>query len=138
MAIFRPTYLIDGDLTDVNLDKLYADGIKGIILDLDSTLVAPRSGCLTPQAESWLKEARQRFKLAVVSNNKNETYLEQVQALLDMPVLGKARKPSTKMFVQVIKELDLQAAECVAVGDRPLTDVWGGQRAGMKTAWYYP
>jgi HAD superfamily phosphatase (TIGR01668 family) len=138
LAILKPTYLIDGDLTDVDLDQLYADGIKGIILDLDSTLVAPRSGKLTPQAANWLEKAKSRFKLAVVSNNKNEPYMQQVKALLDMPVLGKARKPSTKVFVQAMKDLGLNASDCVAVGDRPLTDVWGGQRAGMKTALVFP
>jgi uncharacterized protein len=138
MVVLKPTYLIDGDLTDVDLDQLYTDGIKGIILDLDSTLVAPKSGKLTPEAAQWLEKARLRFKLAVVSNNKNEPYMQQVRALLNMPVMGKARKPSTKVFVQVLKDLELAASECVAVGDRPLTDVWGGQRAGMKTALVLP
>ncbi len=138
MALFKPTYLIDGDLTDVDLDQLYADGIRGIILDLDSTLVAPRSGTLTAEAEAWLEKARGRFKLAVVSNNKNEPYIMQVKSLLNMPVLGRARKPSTKMFKQVLRDLQLPAHECLVVGDRPLTDVWGGQRAQMKTALVLP
>jgi predicted HAD superfamily phosphohydrolase YqeG len=42
------------------------------------------------------------------------------------------------MFKQVLLEFDLLAADCVVVGDRPLTDVWGGQRAGMKTALVFP
>ena len=138
MAVFKPTYLIDGDLTDVDLDQFYADGIKGIILDLDSTLVAPRSGKLTPEAARWLERARAMFKLAIVTNNKNEQYMQQVESLLNMPVLGKARKPSTKMFAQAVQDLGLTPSDCVAVGDRPLTDVWGGQRAGMKTALVFP
>ena len=36
----KPDYLIDGDITDIDLDRLAADGIKGLILDLDSTIMA--------------------------------------------------------------------------------------------------
>jgi uncharacterized protein len=138
MAFFKPTYLIDGDLTDVDLDKLQADGIKGLILDLDSTLMSPKAGKMTDAASAWLEKARTNFKLAIVSNNKNAIYMEQVRLLLDMPVLHTARKPSIKMFLQVLDELQLKASDCAVVGDRPLTDIWGGQRAGMKTILVFP
>jgi predicted HAD superfamily phosphohydrolase YqeG len=32
-----------------------------------------------------------------------------------------------------MKEFNLQANQIAVVGDRPLTDIWGGQRSGMKT-----
>ena len=79
MAIFKPTYLVEGDLTDLSLEHLSTDGVRGIILDLDSTLIAPRSGHLTLEVEQWLEQARERFQLAVVSNNKNDIYMGQVQ-----------------------------------------------------------
>jgi HAD superfamily phosphatase (TIGR01668 family) len=138
MAIFKPTYLVDGDLTDLSLDKMHADGIRGIILDLDSTLMTPRTGHLTVDVEHWLEQARDRFKLAVVSNNKNDVYMQKVQAVLNMPVLWRAAKPATRVFMQVLADFKLEAKEVVVIGDRPLTDVWGGQRAGMKTALVMP
>jgi HAD superfamily phosphatase (TIGR01668 family) len=138
MAIFKPTYLVDGDLTDLSLDKMHADGIRGIILDLDSTVIAPRTGHLTEDVNHWLEQARDRFQLAVVSNNKNDVYMQEVQVLLKMPVIGRAAKPATRVFMQVLADFKLQAKEVVVIGDRPLTDVWGGQRAGMKTALVMP
>ena len=45
--LLRPDYLIDGDVTDIDLDLLARDGVRGLIFDLDSTLVAPHAGCLT-------------------------------------------------------------------------------------------
>ncbi|HEY9760717.1 MAG TPA: YqeG family HAD IIIA-type phosphatase [Oculatellaceae cyanobacterium] len=138
MAFFKPTYLVDGDLTDLSLQQLRKDGIKGIIFDLDSTLIAPRTARLSNEVATWLSLAREEFKLAVVSNNKNDVYMQQVQSVLNMPVLGRAAKPATKVFLQVLADFELPPHEVVVVGDRPLTDIWGGQRAGMKTALVMP
>ncbi len=138
MPFFKPTYLVDGDLTDLSLEQLRADGVRGIIFDLDSTLIAPGSGRLTAEVEQWLLDARDKFKLAVVSNNKNGVYMQQVQEVLNMPVLGRAAKPATKVFKQVLVDFNLPPNDVVVVGDRPLTDIWGGQRAGMKTALVMP
>ena len=46
----KPTYLIAGDVTDIDIDELSRSGIKGLILDLDSTLVAPKSAQITQEA----------------------------------------------------------------------------------------
>ncbi|SRR5579885_788432 len=133
-----PDYLIDGDITDIPLERLKADGIAGLILDLDSTLVAPRSGELTEEVAGWLRKARSLFKMAIVSNNRREPYLQQVQSLVDMPTIGRAAKPRRRGFRQALEILQLQPQEVAVVGDRPLTDVLGGQRAHMKTVLVWP
>lgn len=129
----RPTYIIDGDITDVDLDRLSQDGIKGLILDLDSTIMAPHSAALTEEAQLWLTNARARFHMAIASNNKNQKYLDQVGLVIDMPIIGRAAKPSRKAFHKLLNDFGLTAAEVAVIGDRPLTDIWGGHRAGMKT-----
>jgi HAD superfamily phosphatase (TIGR01668 family) len=138
MVFLRPTYLIDGDITDIELGRLKDDGVKGIILDLDSTLIAPRSGELTEEASAWLACAKADFKMAVVTNNKKDDYIKQTAALLAIPVFGKACKPSRRVLLKVLDSLGLSPQESVLVGDRPLTDIWGGKRAGMKTVLVYP
>jgi HAD superfamily phosphatase (TIGR01668 family) len=138
MVLLKPTYLISGDVTDIDLSVLKHDGIRGLIFDLDSTLCAPHSGKLTPQVAEWLVYARENFKLAIVSNNKRSKYLEEVKELLNMPIIGKAAKPRRWAFFEVLKSFELNAAEVAVIGDRPLTDVLGGQRAGMKTVLVWP
>lgn len=136
--MLRPTYVVDGDVTDIDLDLLHREGIRGLIFDLDSTLVAPRAGVLTNEVAGWLDRARGMFKVAIVSNNKRSAYVQSVQALLEMPCIGMAAKPSTKAFFEVLRIFDLPPHEVAVIGDRPLTDVWGGQRAGMKTILVWP
>jgi hypothetical protein len=132
-VFLKPDYLIDGDITDIDLDELERAGIKGLILDLDSTLIAPKSAFISDQASAWLDRARRKFQVAVASNNKNEVYLDKVRQLLNIRIIGKAKKPSRKAFMRLLEEFDLRAQQIAVVGDRPLTDIWGGQRAGMKT-----
>ncbi len=129
----KPDYLIEGDITDIDIEMLAQAGIKGLILDLDSTLVEPHSAKLTPEASAWLERACQRFAVAIASNNKNEVYLDQIRNILTIPVVGRAAKPSRKAFHKLMTDFHLEAHQVAVIGDRPLTDIWGGYRAGMKT-----
>jgi uncharacterized protein len=133
MCMLQPTYISHGDITTVNLEMLIKHGIKGIILDLDSTIMAPRSGFIDERVTQWLGAAQKNFKLAVVSNNKNQEYLEKAAANLPIPLIGRAAKPSRKILFSVLNKLQLKPSDSVLVGDRPLTDIWAGKRAGMKT-----
>ena len=94
----KPTYLIAGDVTDIDIDELSRSGIKGLSLDLDSTLVAPKSAQITQEARDWPERARQRFQIAIASNNKNEAYLDLVRKDLAITIVGRAKKPSRQAF----------------------------------------
>ncbi|PZM86210.1 MAG: YqeG family HAD IIIA-type phosphatase [Candidatus Melainabacteria bacterium] len=133
MPFIKPTYNIDGDVTDIIIETLVADGIRGLIFDLDSTLMESKSGRLTDEVSAWLIKARPHFKMVILSNNKNTAYLEKVKALFDMPVIGYAKKPSRRGFRKAIEMLGLTPTEVAVIGDRPLTDILGGHRSGAKT-----
>lgn len=133
MPFIKPTYNIDGDVTDIVIETLLADGVRGLIFDLDSTLIESKSARLTDEVNAWLIKARPHFKMVILSNNKNAAYLEKVKTLLDMPVIGYAKKPSRRGFRQAIEMLELTPNEVAVIGDRPLTDILGGKRSGAKT-----
>jgi len=133
MPFIKPTYNIDGDVTDIVIETLVADGVKGLIFDLDSTLIESKSARLTDEVSAWLVKARPHFKMVILSNNKNAAYLERVKAILDMPVIGYAKKPSRRGFRQAMDLLALTPEEVAVIGDRPLTDILGGRRSGART-----
>jgi HAD superfamily phosphatase (TIGR01668 family) len=138
MCLLQPTYIYDGDITTVDLNRLKEDGIHGIILDLDSTLMAPRSGLIEQRVTLWIAQAEKDFKLAVVTNNKNKKYLENAANCLTMPLVGKAAKPSRKILFTVLQQLNVSPEQSVLIGDRPLTDILAGKRAGMRTCLVTP
>jgi len=118
---------------DINLEELKQNGIKGMLFDLDSTLMASKSANYSDEILNWLSVVRKDFFIAVVSNNKNPNYIEKVKKVSDFPMLFDAGKPRTGKVKQFLTENNLKAQECVLVGDRPLTDIICGKNLGCKT-----
>ncbi len=128
----KPTYIIE-KVTDMNLDELKAEGITSLFFDLDNTLMPPKSGKLQDDIAQWLEVVRQTFQVVVLSNNPHFDYMEKVAEELSCPVYAKARKPNTSIALKALKEHNILPQETAMIGDRPLTDIWVGQRLKLIT-----
>lgn len=118
----------------MDLDALKARGVKGFIFDLDNTIMAPHSGSLEERIEAWLAILQaEGFKCLVLSNNKRADYCQKAEQVLNIPVISHAAKPRRGKFREALRILNLEATEVAMVGDRPLTDIWVGQRMGAYT-----
>jgi len=118
---------------DIDLEDLKSQGIKGMLFDLDSTLMASKSAQYSKEILDWLSVVRKDFFIAVVSNNKNKKYIEKVKEVSDFPLLFDAAKPKTTKIEEFLEKYNINVKECVLVGDRPLTDILCGKKLGCKT-----
>lgn len=137
MLRLKPTYIID-NVTEIDLSIFKDEGIKGLIFDLDNTLMEPHTGDLREDIKHWLEEVRKDFKIAILSNNPHEHYVEEAKSLINCVGYAKADKPRRKIALKLLKELELLPYETAMIGDRPLTDIWVGQRLGMTTVLVEP
>lgn len=128
----KPDYNLK-KIYDIPAKELMEQGIKALLLDLDSTVMVSKSGKYLPETLKWFDEMSKDFKLAIVSNNKNPEYLKKVTNATPFLVVGNACKPKTKGIDEALKELDVKPNEAVMVGDRPLTDILAGKFAKTKT-----
>ena len=128
----KPDYNLKS-IYDINLDELQKDGVKAVLLDLDSTIMASKSACYSDETYSWLMNVQDKFFMAVVSNNHNKSYIEKVRAISPFPMLFGACKPKTGPVRQFLAEHNIEPKDCVLVGDRPLTDILCGKFLGCKT-----
>jgi hypothetical protein len=128
----KPDYNLDS-IYDIDLVELKNHGIKGLLFDLDSTLMASKSATYTEKTLNWLSNVKENFFVAVVSNNKNPDYIEKVKKISDFPTLFCAQKPDTKKVLEFLHDYGIASCECALVGDRPLTDILCGKRLGCKT-----
>lgn len=123
---------------DIQPEALKARGIKGIITDLDNTLVAWDVKDATPEVIQWFElMERHDIKITIISNNN----MERVKVFSDplgTPYVYSARKPLGRAFKRVAKEMGLNREEIVVMGDQLLTDVLGGNSAGFYTILVVP
>ncbi|ETT82386.1 YqeG family HAD IIIA-type phosphatase [Viridibacillus sp. FSL R5-0477] len=114
-------------------DKLKQLGVRGIITDLDNTLVEWDRPDATEKLIEWLKTIREAgIQVMIVSNNK-ELRVKAFADPLELPYIFNARKPMGNAFKRALKRLNMQRHEVVMVGDQMLTDVLGGNRLRIHT-----
>ena len=129
----KPTLIYEDDVTKIRLEDLQKLGVEGLILDLDNTIMAPKSARLDLPVKSWLEVMKKNFNIVILTNNKKAFYLEAVRQVLGLPVIGFAKKPWSFGIYEALDILKLQNDKIAVIGDRPLTDIWLGQRYGFKT-----
>ena len=129
----KPTLIYEGDVTKVRLEALKKLGVEGLILDLDNTIMAPKSARLNLPVKDWLEIMKKNFNIVILTNNKRAFYLEAVRQVLELPVIGFAKKPWSCGIHDALEILKLPNDKIAVIGDRPLTDIWLGQRYGFKT-----
>lgn len=122
----------------LNLNDLRKKNIKGIITDLDNTLIEWDRPEATPELLDWFRLVEQQgFQVTIVSNNKKER-VGKVCAQANIPFIHSARKPLRKAFIKAQKKMKLPKEQVIVIGDQVLTDIFGGNRAGFHTVLVVP
>jgi len=129
---FVPKLVVDS-IREIDLDFLRNNGIRGIITDLDNTLVGAREPDATPEVLEWLKRLDEYgFRIVIVSNN-HLPRVERFAKPLGIPFLHRAKKPTRTPFRKALALLQLTSEQVAVVGDQLMTDIYGGNRLGMFT-----
>lgn len=122
----------------ISPDTLLEKGIKGIITDLDNTLVEWDRAEATPEIIEWVRMMEQAgLKVTILSNN-NELRVKAFCDPLGTPFIFDARKPLRRSFKKALALMGLKREEVVMVGDQLMTDVLGGNRFGVHTILVVP
>ncbi|OXM86248.1 YqeG family HAD IIIA-type phosphatase [Paenibacillus rigui] len=123
---------------DIDLNELWKQGKRGIITDLDNTLVGAKAPLATPELIDWLKVVAQiGFQVVIVSNN-NKVRVAQFAEPLSLPFIYRAKKPTSAAFHKAMRLMKLPAEEIIVIGDQMMTDVLGGNRMGLYTVLVLP
>ncbi len=120
-------------LCDVSLEELHAAGFRGLIVDLDNTMVAYRQSEIIDDHLAWVTQARELgFAMVMVSNNFSDrvtTVAEQLQ----IARIPNALKPLPFGFIRALRALKLPRKQVAVVGDQLFTDVLGAKLCGLYT-----
>ena len=131
MKLYPKLYLTN--IKEITLELLNKNKIKGLILDVDNTLIDYDKNLLEG-AKQWCDNLKQNnIKVCILSNTNKVKKVEKVAKILDLEYIYFAHKPNKKGFYKAQKLLDLKVEEIATVGDQIFTDVLGGNKVGMFT-----
>ena len=125
-------------ILDIKPEELKEKGIKGIITDLDNTLVEWDRPTATPQLIKWFDEIKKQNILVTIVSNNNEERVKAFSDPLQIPFIFRARKPMMPAFHRALSKMGIKKDETVVIGDQLLTDVLGGNRSGFHTILVVP
>ena len=125
-------------LAHLPLQELVDRDIRALVLDVDRTLLPRRQATMPVQAELWLRHARERMPLHLLSNNPSRRRIGAVADTMGLPYTTSAGKPRRAALRKVLLDLYLPPAQVALVGDRLFTDVLVGNRMGLFTVLVKP
>jgi uncharacterized protein len=121
-------------IADIQIEYLKQYGIKGIILDLDNTIVSEDDCYLSPRAEDWIGKAKLAgFQFFLLSNGKRRHRVKYWCHRLDILAISPAKKPFPKSFQKAIAHMQLPPQQVVVIGDGLHTDVLGAWLSGCHS-----
>lgn len=123
-------------VAEIDLDALAARGIEGLVIDVDNTLLAHGTLEIDPERLAWARRAVKRFRVCLLSNSISGRRLRWLRELLGVPGLAVwnwNRKPFRGGFRRALALTGTAPAHTAMIGDQLLSDILGGNRAGMHT-----
>lgn len=131
MHIFKPD-IYKKSIFDIDYQKLKDEGIKCLIFDLDNTLGLIEHKRCPLKSKRLINKLKKDFLIVICSNNtlkRIKPYVEE----LDIYGASFSLKPSIKGLFTIRRKYNLKKCEMVMIGDQIVTDIFSGNRFGIKT-----
>ncbi len=133
VSLLQPNLALRDNILKLTPDLIKMHGLKGLVLDVDDTLVPTWDREVPAEVLAWLIETKSVVDLWLVSNNVSHSRIHRIASEVDLPYLLRAGKPSRRKIRQAAEAMKLPIEQIGMVGDRVFTDVLAGNRLGMFT-----
>ena len=128
---FYPTVYSESAFT-VNFSDLYKKGYRGVLTDVDNTLV-PHGAPSDDRSEAFFKLLKDiGFKVCIISNN-DEARIKPFADAVKAPYVYDAGKPLKAGYIKGMEVMDTNLENTVFMGDQLFTDIFGANNTGMKS-----
>ena len=115
----------------IDYDRLYREGYRGLIYDIDNTLV-PHGAPADDRAIALFERLhRIGFGYCLLSNNQIERVAPFANAI-QARYIENAHKPSVRNYNRAMEILGTKTENTIFIGDQLFTDVYGAKRAGIR------
>ncbi len=115
----------------IPFEKLYEEGYRGVIFDIDNTLV-PHGEPADKRAKKLFERLKTiGFESCLLSNNQ-EPRVKMFNEEIQVHYIFDAHKPSVKNYQKAMELMGTDLDHTIFVGDQLFTDVWGAKRTGIR------
>ena len=115
---------------EIDYRGLYREGIRGLIFDIDNTLVDPNAPADERAKHLFAQLRKMGFRTVILSNNTGKragTFAREVGS----PVVTKAMKPLPQKYRESMRVMGTDEKTTAFIGDQIYTDIWGANNAGV-------
>jgi len=135
LSCLNPRYLAPdlelNSFLDVDVKKLKQSGIRGVILDVDNTLMPYNGMNININVGRKLDEIKSEFNTCILSNT-NSQRMRELEKMLGVHVVStEFRKPLPQPFLDALEYLETIPLQTAIIGDRLLTDIAGAKKIGI-------
>lgn len=128
---FYPNEYLDSAY-QIDFSRLFQEGYRGVIFDVDNTLV-PHGAPADDRVKKLFAQLKELgYQCCLLSNNKEprvKTFNDEVQ----VQYIFKAGKPKVSGYERAMELMGTKRENTLFVGDQIFTDVYGANRAGIRT-----
>lgn len=130
--LFEPFAYINS-IFDITPDMFKNNGIYGLILDIDNTLVATNVKDAGERVGQFIKDLKDNGIKHVIVSNGHKHRVEEFCRPLEIEYIYKAYKPLGRGFDKAIRIMNLSKNQIAIIGDQLFTDVLGGNLKGIRS-----
>ena len=131
MSFLYPGEYLDSTYS-IDFDQLYTQGYRGVIFDIDNTLVPHGAPADERATALFLHLHALGFSCMLLSNNK-EPRVKSFASQVDAQYIYKAGKPKPANYRRAMEEMGTDTKNTLFVGDQIFTDICGANLAGIRT-----
>lgn len=116
---------------EVPYENLFKKGMRGVIFDIDNTLVCHGAPADERALDLMKKLQNMGMKVCFLSNNKEprvKSFNEKIGAFY----IYKGGKPKKDGYLKACEKMDLKKDRVFFVGDQIFTDICGANAAGLE------
>lgn len=121
---------VENSVFDIDFRKLYASGKRGVLFDIDNTLVEHGADSNKKVDAFFGGLHKMGFKTCLISNNDEER-VTRFNKNINTEYIYKAGKPSGRGYLLAMQKMGVTKDETLFVGDQLFTDIYGANKAGL-------
>ena len=128
---FYPNEYMDSTY-EIDFDRLYKEGYRGVIFDIDNTLVPHGAPADERACALFLHLKELGFSCMLLSNNK-EPRVKMFNDAVSVSYIHRAGKPNPANYRRAMETMGTDEKNTIFVGDQIFTDIYGANLTGIRT-----